>query len=58
MESKNGEDSYTYVFQLCGDAGGIAGAGVIQVDNKKTEDKVSVIGLYNTTQAMGGSKRL
>lgn len=54
VETKNGEEKYTYVFQLCGDAGGIQGAGVIQVDSKKT-DKPTVIGSYNATQAIGGS---
>lgn len=56
METKKGEESYTYVFQLCGDAGGVQGAGVVQVDNKKTENKQTVIGMYNSTQAIGGSK--
>ncbi|KAM9352734.1 cation-dependent mannose-6-phosphate receptor [Symphorus nematophorus] len=56
VENKSGEDSYTYVFQLCGDAGGISGAGVIQKDNKKTEEKPTVIGSnsVNSTQAIGG----
>lgn len=53
---QNNNDSYTYVFQLCGDAGGIPGAGVIQIDNKKKEDKPTVIGTYNLTQAIGESK--
>lgn len=44
------------MFQLCGDAGGIPGAGVIQIDNKKKEDKPTVIGTYNLTQAVGESK--
>ncbi|XP_037532537.1 cation-dependent mannose-6-phosphate receptor [Nematolebias whitei] len=48
-----GKDSYTYVFQLCGDAGGVQNAGVIQVNNN--DKKKTVIGLYNTTQAIGGS---
>ncbi|XP_070768207.1 cation-dependent mannose-6-phosphate receptor isoform X2 [Enoplosus armatus] len=55
VETKNGDDSYTYVFQLCGDAGGVPGAGVVQVDSKKTENKQTVIGTYNSTQAIGGS---
>ncbi|XP_061574410.1 cation-dependent mannose-6-phosphate receptor [Cololabis saira] len=50
----NGDDSYTYVFQLCGDADGIHLAGVIQKD-KKAEKKPTVIGRYNATQAIGGS---
>lgn len=52
-EVKIGEESYKYVFQLCGDAGGVVGAGVIQMD-KKTE-KATVIGLYNSTVAIGGT---
>uniref|UniRef100_A0A8D3D1S5 MRH domain-containing protein n=1 Tax=Scophthalmus maximus TaxID=52904 RepID=A0A8D3D1S5_SCOMX len=48
-------ESYTYVFQLCGDAGGVPGAGVVQVD-KGTEKKTTVIGVYNATQAIGASK--
>ncbi|XP_068615426.1 cation-dependent mannose-6-phosphate receptor [Brachionichthys hirsutus] len=54
-EVKIGDDSYSYTFQLCGDAGGVAGAGVIQVDSKKKETKPTVIGMYNSTQAIGGS---
>lgn len=46
------------MFQLCGDAGGIPGAGVVQFDKKKPEDKPKVIGLYSATQAIGGSKLL
>ncbi|XP_008293982.1 cation-dependent mannose-6-phosphate receptor [Stegastes partitus] len=53
VESKIANESYTYVFQLCGDAGGVPGAGVIQED-KKTQKK-TIIGRYNTTQAIGGS---
>ncbi|XP_008429703.1 cation-dependent mannose-6-phosphate receptor [Poecilia reticulata] len=46
--------NYTYVFQLCGDAGGVPNAGVIQ---KKTgsQDKPTIIGLYTSTEAIGGS---
>nr|XP_040021763.1 cation-dependent mannose-6-phosphate receptor [Gasterosteus aculeatus aculeatus] len=49
-----GSESYTYVFQLCGDAGGVSGAGVIQY-NKKTPSIPTVVGMYNATQAIGGS---
>ena len=55
-ESNNGKESYTYVFQLCGDAGGIPGAGVIQIDNNKKDDKPTVIGTFNLTEAIGESK--
>lgn len=48
----DGDDRYTYVFQLCGDAGGVPGAGVIQVDK---DAKHTVIGKYGSTQAIGGS---
>lgn len=54
-EIVDGSESYTYVFQLCGDAAGIPGAGVVQFDSKKMENKPTVIGMYNATQAIGGS---
>ncbi|XP_047454163.1 cation-dependent mannose-6-phosphate receptor [Mugil cephalus] len=47
------KQNYTYVFQLCGDAGGVKGAGVIQVDDKTK--KTTVVGSYNETQAIEGS---
>ncbi|XP_033983330.1 cation-dependent mannose-6-phosphate receptor [Trematomus bernacchii] len=53
--TNNGTESYTYVFQLCGDVGGIQGAGVVQFETKKMENKPTVIGMYNATQAIGGS---
>ena len=56
VESKNEKESYRYVFQLCGDAGGIPGAGVIQMDSKKPENNPRVIGTYNLTEVIGGSK--
>lgn len=52
-ESKNDTEKYTYTFQLCGDAGGVAGAGVIQ--KKEGSKETTVIGRYNATQAIGGS---
>ncbi|XP_071387594.1 cation-dependent mannose-6-phosphate receptor [Centroberyx affinis] len=51
-QTKNGDESYTYVFQLCGDAGGIQGAGVIQLDKSQ---KPTIVGRYDSTQAIGGS---
>lgn len=54
FDSKNDAEDYTYVFQLCGDAWGVSGAGVVQLDNKK-DKKQTVIGMYNATQAYGGS---
>ncbi|KAF7666813.1 hypothetical protein LDENG_00089160 [Lucifuga dentata] len=53
VETKNDKESYTYVFQLCGDADGIPGAGIIQVDSK--QNRKTIIGTYNSTQAIGGS---
>ncbi|XP_034553210.1 cation-dependent mannose-6-phosphate receptor isoform X2 [Notolabrus celidotus] len=55
VDIKNNDEDYTYVFQLCGDALGVPGAGVVQVDNKKKEKKTTIIGTYNATQAYGGS---
>ncbi|XP_076010917.1 cation-dependent mannose-6-phosphate receptor isoform X2 [Genypterus blacodes] len=46
--------SYTYVFQLCGDAAGVPGAGVLQMDNSNMTKPV-IIGMYNATQLIGGS---
>lgn len=54
----NGTESYTYVFQLCGDAAGVAGAGVVQLDTTKTPSSKTVIGRYDVTRAIGGSKSL
>ncbi|XP_004078010.2 cation-dependent mannose-6-phosphate receptor [Oryzias latipes] len=54
VEHNIGKESYTYVFQLCGDAGGVKGAGVIQLD-KKNPNKPTVVGMYTDTQAIGGS---
>ncbi|AWO96440.1 putative cation-dependent mannose-6-phosphate receptor isoform 3 [Scophthalmus maximus] len=54
VETMEQGESYTYVFQLCGDAGGVPGAGVVQVD-KGTEKKTTVIGVYNATQAIGAN---
>ncbi|CAG6015150.1 unnamed protein product [Menidia menidia] len=48
------EESYTYVFQLCGDAGGVPGAGLIQID-KKTPPITTVIGRYESTKVIAGS---
>lgn len=53
VQKKDQEDSYTYVFQLCGDADGVAGAGLVQ-NNDKTK-KTTVVGRYNSTKAIGGS---
>lgn len=53
VEAKSGEETYSYVFQVCGDSGSDKGAGLIQVgSNGKT---VTQIGMYTSTQAIGGS---
>lgn len=46
------KETYTYVFQLCGDANGVAGAGLVQVD---TTGKYIIVGRYDSAQAIGGS---
>lgn len=55
--AKDTHENYTYVFQLCGDAAGVAGAGVVQVEMKPPNTK-TVVGKYEATQAIGGSKSL
>ncbi|GLD74645.1 cation-dependent mannose-6-phosphate receptor [Lates japonicus] len=55
VETTSDGESYTYVFQLCGDAGGVPGAGVIQINTKAEGKKTTVIGSYNATEAIGGS---
>ncbi|XP_031432395.1 cation-dependent mannose-6-phosphate receptor isoform X2 [Clupea harengus] len=52
VTEKVGEESYTYLFQVCGDVDGVKGGGLVQKDNNK---KTVVIGRYNTTQAIAGS---
>lgn len=53
VTTTNGNDSYTYVFQLCGDADAVPGAGVVQNDLKKKSK--TVVGRYNSTRVIGGS---
>ncbi|KAI2655507.1 Cation-dependent mannose-6-phosphate receptor [Labeo rohita] len=47
------EEEYSYIFQVCGDAGGVKGAGLVQQE-KKTGKHVQV-GCYNQTRAIKGS---
>ena len=54
VDTQDGQDTYSYIFQVCGDAGGSKGAGVIQ--KKKDGGKESVVGRYTATQAIGGSE--
>lgn len=49
------KESYTYVFQFCGDADRKAGAGLVQIDNNAKTEEPTVIGRYDSTQAIGGS---
>ncbi|CAL8257442.1 unnamed protein product [Boreogadus saida] len=46
------DKNYTYVFQLCGDADGVKGAGVIQKETGVKKPKI--VGRYNSTKAYGG----
>uniref|UniRef100_A0A6Q2XD74 Cation-dependent mannose-6-phosphate receptor n=1 Tax=Esox lucius TaxID=8010 RepID=A0A6Q2XD74_ESOLU len=54
VDVKNDKESYTYRFQVCGEAGKTAGAGLVQIDQSAKEVE-TVIGLYTVTQAIGGS---
>lgn len=47
------EDGYVYIFQVCGDAGGMKNAGLVQKDKK--DGKLVRIGNYNQTRAIRGS---
>lgn len=53
--TKVGNEEYTYVFQVCGDADGMKDAGVMQRDK---EGKKVLIGNYSLTQAIRGSEYL
>lgn len=53
-QSKKGNEDYTYVFQVCGDADGMKDAGVVQRDK---DGKQVLIGNYSLTQAVQGSKQ-
>uniref|UniRef100_A0A3B5MZE8 Mannose-6-phosphate receptor (cation dependent) n=1 Tax=Xiphophorus couchianus TaxID=32473 RepID=A0A3B5MZE8_9TELE len=53
---KEEKESYRYVFQLCGDAGGVQKAGVIQQTDSQA--KPTIVGSYTSTKAIGGSKTL
>ncbi|KAG8009983.1 Cation-dependent mannose-6-phosphate receptor, partial [Nibea albiflora] len=52
--ANSADANYTYAFQLCGDVAGIPGAGVVQIEKKNPKSK-TVIGMYNSTRAIGGS---
>lgn len=52
VKKKVGDDTYTYLFQVCGNAGTDKGAGLVQ-RNKNGEE--SVVGRYTETQAIGGT---
>ena len=54
VDTQDEKDTYSYIFQVCGDAGGHKGAGVIQ--KKKDGGAESVVGMYTATQAIGGSE--
>ncbi|XP_052348628.1 cation-dependent mannose-6-phosphate receptor-like [Oncorhynchus keta] len=54
VATTSGKESYTYQFQVCGDAGKMVGAGLVQIDHTEKESE-TVLGLYTATQAIGGS---
>ncbi|KAM3873233.1 cation-dependent mannose-6-phosphate receptor [Diretmus argenteus] len=54
-ETRSAAENYTYVLQICGDAGGIPGAGLIQMDHKDEKKKPVLVGRYNETQVIGGT---
>lgn len=56
VDVKTEKQDYSYVFQICGDVVDIPGAGIVQIDHKKMETKPKMIGTYNLTQVLGGSK--
>lgn len=56
VDVKTEKEDYSYVFQICGDVVDIPGAGIVQMDHKKTETKPTMIGTYNLTQVLGGSE--
>ncbi|XP_056090836.1 cation-dependent mannose-6-phosphate receptor [Rhinichthys klamathensis goyatoka] len=47
------QEAYSYIFQVCGDAGGLKNAGLVQKDDK--DDKLVPIGIYTKTRAIKGS---
>ncbi|KAM8846575.1 cation-dependent mannose-6-phosphate receptor [Synchiropus picturatus] len=47
-----GGQNYMYALKVCGDVGGVPGAGAIQVDSKGEK---TMVGSYNSTQAIGGT---
>lgn len=53
-ETKVGNEKYTYVFQVCGDADGLKDAGVVQRDSNGKQVR---IGSYSATQVVKGSKQ-
>ncbi|XP_041650017.1 cation-dependent mannose-6-phosphate receptor [Cheilinus undulatus] len=55
VQTSGEPETYTYVFQFCGDAWGVPGAGVVQLDDKTKDKKPKIIGSYNATQAYGGT---
>ncbi|XP_043117372.1 cation-dependent mannose-6-phosphate receptor [Puntigrus tetrazona] len=50
--AKSQDEEYSYIFQVCGDADGIKGAGLVQ--KEKSSGKMVRIGSYTKTQAVKG----
>lgn len=51
VTDKTEKDSYTYLFQVCGNAGGLAEGGLVQRD---ASGKEVIIGKYTATEVFGG----
>lgn len=58
VDVKTEKEDYSYVFQICGDVVDVPGAGIVQVERKKTGTQSTMIGTYNYTQIIGGSEWL
>lgn len=52
VEENRQEEAYSYIFQVCGDAGGLKNAGLVQ---KEKDGKLVRIGNYTNTRAIKGS---
>ncbi|KAI1885815.1 hypothetical protein AGOR_G00207670 [Albula goreensis] len=52
VKAQSGQDSYTYLFQVCGNAGQTADGAVVQ---KSDDGNEIVIGKYTAMEAFGGS---
>ncbi|KAK7157364.1 hypothetical protein R3I93_008750 [Phoxinus phoxinus] len=53
IAKKQQPEPYSYIFQVCGDVGGLKNAGLVQKNEK--DEKLVLIGNYNQTRAIKGS---